>query len=291
MIPREVLQKVRRIQITTSRVVSDLFAGQYHSVFKGRGMEFDEVREYQAGDEIHTIDWNRTARMGHPFVKRYVEERELTVMLLVDASASLQFGSVEKFKKEWVAELGALLAFSAITNNDKVGLIVFTNEVELYVAPKKGKRHVLRVIRELLYFKPKKKGTNLSAALKYLDQVTTRRTVTFLISDFLTEGFDQDLRVANKRHDVVAITVVDPREKEIPEIGLLEMEDYESGERVVLDTSSRQFQERFPPQQREFLEDLSRRFRSMKVDSVVIETGESYITPLIKFFRMRERRL
>jgi len=291
MIPREVLQKVRRIQITTSRVVSDLFAGQYHSVFKGRGMEFDEVREYQAGDEIHTIDWNRTARMGHPFVKRYVEERELTVMLLVDASASLQFGSVEKFKKEWVAELGALLAFSAITNNDKVGLIIFTNEVELYVAPKKGTRHVLRVIRELLYFKPKKKGTNLSAALKYLDQVTTRRTVTFLISDFLTEGFDQDLRVANKRHDMVAITVVDPREKEIPEIGLLEMEDYESGERVVLDTSSRQFQERFPPQQREFLEDLSRRFRSMKVDSVVIETGESYITPLIKFFRMRERRL
>ena len=215
MIPREVLQKVRRIQITTSRVVSDLFAGQYHSVFKGRGMEFDEVREYQAGDEIHTIDWNRTARMGHPFVKRYVEERELTVMLLVDASASLQFGSVEKFKKEWVAELGALLAFSAITNNDKVGLIVFTNEVELYVAPKKGTRHVLRVIRELLYFKPKKKGTNLSAALKYLDQVTTRRTVTFLISDFLTEGFDQDLRVANKRHDVVAITVVIERKRRV----------------------------------------------------------------------------
>jgi len=291
MIPREVLQKVRRIQIMTSRVVSDLFAGQYHSVFKGRGMEFDEVREYQVGDEIRTIDWNRTARMGHPFVKRFVEERELTVMLLVDASASLQFGSVGKFKKEWVAELGALLAFSAITNNDNVGLIVFTNEVELYVAPKKGKRHVLRVIRELLYFKPKKKGTNLSVALKYLDQVTTRRTVTFLISDFMTDGFDQDLRVANKRHDVVALTIVDPREKEFPEIGLIEMEDNESGERVLLDTTSRQFQKRFPAQQTKFLEDLQRRFRSMKVDNVVIETGESYVTPLIQFFRMRERRL
>ena len=291
MIPREVLKKVRRIQITTSRVVSDLFAGQYHSVFKGRGMEFDEVREYQPGDEIRTIDWNRTARMGTPFVKRFVEERELTVMLVVDGSASLQFGSIEKFKREWVAELGALLAFSAITNNDKVGLIVFTDDVELYIPPKKGKRHVLRVIRELLFFKPKKKGTNLSAALKYLDQVTNRRTVTFLISDFITKGYEQDLRVANRRHDVIALTIVDPRERKMPKIGLLEFQDNETGERILLDTAHSAVRKKFKTEQIGRQEALQKQFRSMKVDSVLIEAGESYITPLIQFFRMRERRL
>jgi len=290
MIPREVLKKVRRIQITTSRVVNDLFAGQYHSVFKGRGMEFDEVREYQPGDEIRTIDWNRTARMGIPFVKRFVEERELTVMLVVDGSASLQFGSVEKFKQEWVAELGALLAFSAITNNDKVGLIVFTDEVELFIPPKKGKRHVLRVIRELLFFKPKGKGTNISTALKYLDQVTTRRTVTFLISDFITEGYEQDLRVANRRHDVIALTIVDPRERKLPKVGLLEFQDNETGERILLDTADSAVRKKFKTEQSSRLEALQKQFRSMKVDSVLIETGESYITPLIQFFRMRERR-
>lgn len=291
MIPREVLKKVRRIQITTSRVVTDLFAGQYHSVFKGRGMEFEEVRDYQPGDEIRTIDWNRTARMGAPFVKRFVEERELTVMLVVDGSASLQFGSVEKFKQEWVAELGALLAFSAISNNDKVGLIVFTDEVELFIPPKKGKTHVLRVIRELLFFKPKRKGTDLSAALKYLDQVTTRRTVTFLISDFISEGYEQDLRVANRRHDVIALTIVDPRERKIPKAGLLEFQDNETGERILIDTAAAAVRNKFKTDQAGRLNALQKQFRSMKIDSVLIEAGASYIKPLIQFFRMRERRL
>lgn len=290
MIPREILQKVRRLQITTSRVVADLMAGQYHSVFKGRGMEFDEVREYMPGDEIRTIDWNRTARMGHPFVKRYVEERELTVMLLVDASGSLRFGSRGKLKNEWVAEIGALLAFSAIKNNDKVGLIIFTDEVEKFVPPKKGTRHVLRVIRELLYFQPQGKGTNIPAALQYLDKVSTRRTVAFLISDFLTGNYEADLRVANKRHDLISIVVVDPREKEIPPIGFLELEDGETGEKILLDTASTAFQKRFRTQQGERLRNLEKQFQSMKVDQVMIEAGHDYVKPLVKFFRMREQR-
>ncbi len=290
MIPKEILQKVRQIQITSSRMVTDIFAGQYQSVFKGRGMEFDEVAEYQPGDEIRTIDWNRTARMGHPFVKRYVEERELTVMLMVDASASLDFGSGKKPKKEWVAELAGLIAFSAITNNDKVGLIVFTDEVELFIPPKKGKRHVLRVIRELLYFEPKKHATDLSVALKYLDQVTTRRTVSFLISDFQATGYQKDLRITNKRHDVIALAVVDPREESIPPIGLLELEDGETGESLLIDTTSSMIQKKYPQLKSEQKEALAKEFRSINVDHVFIETGESYVGPLVKFFRMRERR-
>ena len=290
MIPKEILQKVRRIQITSSRMVTDIFAGQYHSVFKGRGIEFDQIAQYQPGDDIRTIDWKRTARTGNPFVKRYVEERELTVMLLVDASASLEFGSVQKLKKEWVAELSALLAFSAITNNDKVGLIVFTDEIELFVPPKKGKRHVLRVIRELLYFEPKKKGTDLGVALRYLDQVTTRRTVSFLISDFQTEGFEKDLRMANKRHDVVALAVTDPKEMKIPSVGILELQDSETGETVLVDTGSALFQKQYPILQGKRWHQLKKQFQSMNVDHVLIETGESYITPLVQFFRMREKR-
>lgn len=290
MIPREILQKVRRLQITTSRVVSDLMAGQYHSVFKGRGMEFDEVREYLPGDEIRTIDWNRTARMGHPFVKRYVEERELTVMLLVDASGSQHFGSREKLKTEWAAEIGALLAFSAITNNDKVGLIIFTDAVEKFVPPKKGKRHGLRVIRELLYFKPRGKGTNIAGALRYLDKVTTRRTVTFLISDFFAKNFEKDLKISSKRHDLVTMTLVDPREREIPPVGFLELEDAETGERRLLDTASRAIQMEFRRRQVERMRELEKKFRSLRVDNVVVEAGRDYVKPLMKFFRMREKR-
>lgn len=290
MIPKEILKKVRRIQITSSRMVTDIFAGQYQSVFKGRGIEFDEIAEYQPGDDIRTIDWNRTARTGHPFVKRYVEEREMTVMLLVDASGSLEFGSEKKFKKEWVAELAALLAFSAITNNDKVGLIVFTNEIELFIPPKKGKRHVLRVIRELLYFKPQKKQTDLSVALKYLDQITTRRTVSFLISDFQADGFEKDLRIANKRHDIIALAVIDPKEMALPPVGFLELEDNETGETLLVDTASHSFQKRYPKNQQQRLDELKKQFRSINVDHVFIETGESYIGPLVQFFRMRERR-
>ena len=206
MLPKEVLRKIRRIEITTSKLVTDFLSGQYESVFKGRGIEFDEVREYQPGDEIRTIDWNVTARMGHPFVKKFVEERQLTVMILLDASSSSSFGTTKRYKKELAAEVSAVLAFAAIQNNDRIGLIIFTDRIEKFVPPRKGLHHVLRVVREALYFTPKGKGTDIGAALRYLDSVVKRRAVTFIISDFLAKDFKKPLSIANKRHDVVAIT-------------------------------------------------------------------------------------
>src|SRR2546426_12701490 len=233
MIPKEILKKVRQIEIRTNREVTDVLGGQYHSVFKGRGMEFEEVREYLPGDEIRSIDWNVTARFDHPFIKKFKEERELTVMLVVDVSASGQFGSVRQRKNELAAELAAVLAFSAIRNNDKVGVILFTDRVEKYIAQKKGRRHVLRVIREILAFEPEGKGTNLRLALDYLNRVQRRRAVCFLISDFQDEEFRKSLRVAGKRHDVVALSLRDPREEELPAVGLVELRDAETGEREV----------------------------------------------------------
>jgi len=216
VIPKELLKQIRRIQIRTSHLVNDVLAGQYESVFKGQGMEFKEVREYQPGDDIRSIDWNVTARTGRPFVKLFTEERELTVMLVVDVSGSGIFGSQEKLKNEMAAELCALLAFSAIKNNDKVGLIMFTGDVEKYVPPKKGRPHVLRVIREVLYYEPVNRGTDLVAALEFLNRVTTRRCVVFLVSDFMAEGYEKVLRVVSKRHDVIAVTITDPREEALP---------------------------------------------------------------------------
>src|SRR5882724_2077882 len=239
MLTREQLKAVRKIQIRTSHLVSELFAGQYQSVFKGRGMEFAEVRLYQPGDEIRTIDWNVTARTGVPHVKRYAEERELTVMLLVDASASTRFGSVRQLKSTLAAELGAVLAFSAITNNDNVGLVIFTDRIELALAPRKGTRHVLRVIREVLSLRPAGRGTDIPAALEHLARVTKRRCVVFLISDFLTPGWRRTLRVAARRHDVVAVVLEDPREAELPAVGLVELEAAETGERYIVDTRDR----------------------------------------------------
>ena len=239
MIPKELAKKIRYIQIYTSKAVNDVLAGEYHSVFKGRGMEFDEVREYTPGDEIRTIDWNVTARMGHPFVKRYVEERELTVLFLVDLSASGTFGSVEKLKNEVAAELCALLAFSAIKNNDKVGLIVFTDTIELFIPPEKGVSHVLRLIREVLSFQPKRKRTDIALALDFLGRVTHKRAVVFLVSDFLAERFEKPLGMVAKRHDLVAIPLADPRELGLPNVGLVELEDAETGESVVVDTEQR----------------------------------------------------
>ncbi len=236
MIPKEVLQKVRRIEIKTKRVVDSILSGEYHSAFKGRGMEFAEVRNYVEGDDIRHIDWNVTARMGDPFVKKHQEERELTVMLMVDASASGTFGSVNKFKGETGVELCALLAFSAIKNNDRVGLIIFTSEVEFYIPPQKGKKHVLHVIRELLYFKPKGKKTDVAAALSFLNGVQTKRTVVFLVSDFFTPAFDRALRVSARRHDLIAVTINDPREYDFPNVGLVELEDAESGNTVLVDS-------------------------------------------------------
>ena len=231
MIPREILKKIRQIEIRTNRLVNDTLGGAYHSVFKGQGMNFEEVREYQPGDEVRSIDWNVTARFGHPYIKKFKEERELTVILIVDVSASGQFGSVRQTKNELTAELAAVLAFSAIRNNDKVGLIMFTDQIEKYVPPKKGRRHVLRVIREILAFQPKGRGTNLRAALDYLNHVQSRRAVTFVLSDFQVEDEEavrKKLRVASKRHDVVALSLRDPREEELPAVGLVELRDSET---------------------------------------------------------------
>jgi uncharacterized protein (DUF58 family) len=291
MIPKELAKKIRYIQIYTSKAVNDVLAGEYHSVFKGRGMEFDEVREYTPGDEIRTIDWNVTARMGHPFVKRYVEERELTVLFLVDLSASGTFGSVDKFKNEVAAEVCALLAFSAIKNNDKVGLIVFTDGIELFIPPAKGVSHVLRLIRAVLGFQPKGKRTDIALALDFLGRVTHKRAVVFLVSDFLAERFEKPLGVVAKRHDLVAITLADPRESGLPKIGLVELEDAETGETVVVDTSNesvRREYERLARQRRERLLGL---FRSRGIDHVELLTGRDHVRDLTVFFRMRERRL
>jgi uncharacterized protein (DUF58 family) len=291
MIPAEILKKVRQIQIRTRRTVNDVLAGEYSSVFKGRGMEFDEVRAYQVGDDVRTIDWNVTARTGHPYVKRFVEERELTVLLVVDVSASGAFGSTERLKSELAAELCALLAFSAIRNNDKVGLLLFTDEVELFVPPKKGKRHVLRVIRELLYFSPARRGTDIGAALDYLNRVTTRRAVVFLVSDFLAERYDRALTLANRRHDLVAVALTDPRELELPPIGLVELEDAETGERLAVDTWSRRAARRYARAAQAQIEARRRLLARLGVDTIEINTGAPYVPELIKFFRMRERRL
>ncbi len=291
MIPKEILKKVKQIQIRSSRLVNDVLAGEYVSVFKGRGMEFDEVREYQAGDDIRTIDWNVTARLGHPYIKRYTEERELTIMFLVDLSFSGEFGSMKQFKNEIATEICAVLAFSAVRNNDKVGLILFTDKIEKFVPPKKGKTHVLRVIREVLYYKPENKGTDISVALEYLLKVTKCKTVCFLVSDFITEGFERALRIANKRHDMVAVSVTDPRELEIPNVGFVELEDAETGEITLIDTSDRKMMERFNKFNVNNMEERAKLFRGMGVDLVDVRTDSSYVEPIMKFFRAREKRL
>lgn len=291
VLPKEILKKIRRIQIYTARTVNDILAGQYRSVFKGRGMEFAEVREYQAGDDVRFIDWNVTARMGRPYVKQFTEERELTVMLLVDASGSGRFGSVEQTKNDIAAEIAALIAFSAIRNNDKVGLIVFTDRIEKFVAPKKGRSHVLRVIREILYFEPEGKGTNIEVAIEYLMRVTSRRTVAFLLSDFIASGYESKLRVANQRHDMIALRIADPREFELPRVGLIQLEDPETGERMLVNTLSAKFRKRYERLSKRRLAEQTQAFRAMNVDQVEIRTDSSYVEPLVKFFRMRERRL
>ena len=290
MIPREILKKVRQIEIRTNREVTDVLGGQYHSVFKGRGMEFEEVREYLPGDEFRAIDWNVTARFGHPFIKKFKEERELTVMLVVDVSASGQFGSGRQSKNELAAELAAILAFSAIRNNDKVGVILFTDRIEKYVAPKKGRRHVLRVVREILAFQPTGHGTNIAGALDYLNRVQHRRAVTFVLSDFQDTGFDKKLRLAGKRHDIVVLNLCDPREEELPAVGLVELRDAETGERAVVDTFDRQVRAAFADLANARLTRLVETFRSASVDQIEIHTDRDYILPLVKFFRMRGRR-
>jgi uncharacterized protein (DUF58 family) len=291
MIPKEILKKVKRIEIATRGLVNEVFSGEYHSVFKGRGMEFAEVREYQFGDDIRNIDWNVTARSDHPYVKVFDEERELTVMLMVDVSSSGNFGTTSQMKGEVAAELCAVLAFSAIKNNDKVGLMIFSDKIEKFIPPRKGKQHVLRVIREILYFKPEDSRTNLNVALEYLSRVIKRKSIVFLISDFLTEDYEKALQVANKKHDIIAINIIDPREVELPSVGLLELEDAETGETVMVDTSNPAIRGSFYSQSKEERETREKFFKSIGVDNININTGRSYVEPITKFFRMRAKRL
>ena len=290
MIPKVVIKKIQRIKIVTSRMVSDVFAGEYQSVFKGRGMEFEEVREYQPGDEVRDIDWNVTARMGRPFIKKFVEERELTLMLLVDLSGSSQFGSAGRFKSELAAELCAVLAFSAIRNKDKVGLIVFTDRIEKFVPPAKGSRHVLRVIREVLYFRPTGTGTDLGLALQYLSKVARRQTVAFLISDFADAGFEKALRIAHRRHDLVPVVVGDPREESLPPVGLIGIRDPETSAETVLDAGDPSLREAFARRRAAGRAGLRKLFRSSDMDSIEVSTSRPYEKDLLAFFRQRERK-
>ena len=294
MIPKELARKIRYIQIYTSKAVNDVLAGEYHSVFKGQGMEFDEVRSYQPGDDIRTIDWNVTARTGHPYVKRYVEEREITVFFLVDLSSSGSFGSSGRLKNEIAAEFCALLAFSAIKNNDKVGLIVFTDTIELFIPPAKGTSHVLRLIRELLYSEPGKKrkraGTDIALALDYLGRVMHKRGVVFLVSDFLDQGFEKQLGVMARRHDLIGVTVADPREYSLPDVGLLEIQDAETGDTMIVDTGSREVQLRYQKIAEERDRKLSSLFKSLGVDHIRLLTDRDYVLDLVKFFRQRMKK-
>ena len=291
MPPIDPPQHTRRIHIRTRRLVDGIFAGHYHSVFKGSGIEFADVREYVPGDDVRTIDWNVTARLGAPFVKRYVEERELTLMLLVDVSASGRFGSAQRLKTEVSTDLCALLATSALRNNDKVGLVLFTDRIEKFLPPQKGRNRTLRVIRELLSCEPAQTGTDLSLALEHLHKVVRRRSVSFVISDFLASGYEQALRLVHQRHDIIPVCITDRRERTLPSIGLIAMRDLETGRQVVLDTGSRAVLRQYDERWEKALAARRRLFRSLGVDVIEIDTHDSYIDPLLRFFRRREKRL
>jgi len=312
MIPREILKKIRQIELRTNRLVNETLGGQYHSVFKGKGMNFEEVREYQPGDEVRSIDWNVTARMNHPFIKKFVEERELTLMLIVDLSGSGLFGSVQQSKREMAAEVASVLAFSAIRNNDKVGLILFTDEVEKFMPPKKGRRHVLRVIREILFYEPKRRGTNLKEALDFFSRVTSHKAIAALISDFqeptglsrwagpkaagvgssltLSQTSYAALRQANRRHDVVAVQVTDRYEMELPSLGRIVLKDAETGEVLEINTGDSRKRAAFAQRQATSQKELERLFRSARIDSIQLRTDQPYAIPLARFFETREKR-
>jgi len=317
MIPREILKKIRQIEIRTNRLVSETLAGQYHSVFKGQGMNFDEVREYQPGDEVRAIDWNVTARMNHPFIKKFVEERELTLMLVVDVSGSGLFGSREQSKRELAAEIASVLAFSAIRNNDKVGLILFTDEVEKFIPPRKGRKHVLRVIREVLFYEPKRRGTRLDEALQFLVRVTPHKSITVVISDFLNSEPDVSnqrasastiakrtgvseallpapaqlaMRQTNRRHDVVVVQITDRFEMELPALGRLVLEDAETGETLEINTNDSIARAAFAESQTRAQNELARVFRSAGIDAIQLRTDQPYGAALGRFFETRERR-
>jgi uncharacterized protein (DUF58 family) len=294
MLPRELIKKIRRIEIVTARQAQNQLAGAYQSVFKGLGMAFSEVREYQPGDDVRRIDWNVTARMGDAYVKLFVEEREMTVMLVVDASGSGAFGSVEQAKREVAAEIAALLAFSAIKNNDRIGLIIFTDKVEKFVPPKKGRKHVLALITEILTFKPTSRGTDLNVGLEFLGRIAQRRSVAFLISDFIVDGgpprYEKALRIAQRKHDLVPVSIADPLEEELPRLGYLYLEDVETGEVIAFDSSSAD-RRRYAAQVKEARAAREALFRRLRMDFVNVRTDRPYVAALVAFFRAREMRL
>ncbi len=286
----ELIKKVRRLQILSSHLVSETLAGNYVSAFRGSGMEFDKVREYQVGDDVRNIDWNVTARSGSPHIKSFIEEREMTVMLMVDGSSSVAFGSGQQNKMELASEMSAVLAFSAIANGDKVGLIIFTEGIEVYLPPAKGRDHVLRVIRELLSFKPTKAETNLKGALEFLSKVQKRRSVAFLVSDFLDEDFNSQLSTTSNRHDLIAVKIGDQREKELPNLGLIRLEDAETGRQMVVDTSSAKGRAQLKARSAKLDEQLDSVFKQRKIDSVNVTTNEDYLLPLKMLFKKREKK-
>ncbi|MCX7983751.1 MAG: DUF58 domain-containing protein [Bacteroidetes bacterium] len=288
---KELLKKVRQLEIRTRGLVNQVFSGEYHSVFKGRGMEFSEVREYQFGDDIRSIDWNVTARFNHPFVKVFEEERELTVLLVVDMSGSQFFGSHTALKRDIAIEISAVLAFSAMKNNDKVGLILFTDRIEKFVPPRKGRGHTLRIIRELLSFEPSQRSTNMSVALEYLNHVQKKRSIVFLISDFLDEGYESALRIVGKRHDLIGIVLHDPRENTLPDVGLIRLRDAETGTLRILDTTNPAVRTLYHEFRRRAIEEQHLLFVKSKLDEIFIRLDQPYIKPLADFFRLRERRL
>ncbi len=289
--PAEILKKIRALEIKTKGLVQTVFAGDYHSVFKGRGMNFEDVREYQPGDEIRAIDWNVTARLGTAFVKKFTEERELTVMLIVDVSASGNFGSTSQSKRELAAEVACLLAFSAIRNNDKVGLLLFTDRVEIFIPPKKGRSHTLRLIREILFFEPEGRGTDPALALDYLNHIVTRRAVVFFISDFQTPDFSKALAVTARRHDFIAVHIHDEREQSFPNIGIITLEDAETGEQIEINTADRGTRARFAESVDRQQTELAHTLRRNRVDTIALRTGDNYLPALRTFFKQRERRL
>ena len=286
----EILKKIRTLEIKTRGLVETVFAGNYHSVFKGRGMNFEDVREYQPGDEIRSIDWNVTARLGNAFVKKFTEERELTVMLIVDVSASGNFGSTTQSKRELAAEVACLLAFSAIRNNDKVGLVLFTDRVELFIPPKKGRSHTLRLIREILFFEPIGRGTDPALALDYLNKIVTRRAVVFFVSDFQTPDFSHALAVSGRRHDFIAVRIEDERETVLPNVGIITLEDAETGEQIEINTADRNTRMQFSDLADQNARDLTRTLRRNNIDAITLRTSEDYLPALRSFFRLRERR-
>ncbi len=291
MLPTEIIRQIRRLQLRARRAVQDLLGGEYHSVFKGTGLSFEEVREYQPGDDVRSIDWNVTARMGQPFIKRYIEERERTLILLIDVSGSQGFGTQRHTKRAVAAELAALLSFCAIHNNDRVGLVTFTDTVELFIPPGKGTRHALRLIREILFGQARGRRTSISAAVDFLQKVQHKRGIVFVMSDFLDEDYERTLRLAAKRHDLTLVRVADPREEELPPLGLIQVEDSETGRQYLLDTSDRDVRARYAEQARQRREHVTRLARGASLDLIEVSTDGGHLDELVRFFERREKRL